>query len=86
MGNMIFSKRFDNQENIGAEGEKRIFAEHMYKGPLKLGDPTYRGLSKMEEDPLIPQRMRDTARTQLCTPEFNKFRECSKAEVWHELQ
>ena len=58
MGNALFSKRFE--ETVETEGqpkpEKRIFPPHMYNGPLKLGDPYYRGLSKMEEDPMIPQR------------------------------
>ena len=58
MGNAIFSKRFDtNVENEDqTKKEKRIFPPHMYNGPLKLGDPYYRGMSKMEEDPMIPQR------------------------------
>ena len=58
MGNAIFSKRFDtNVENEDqSKKEKRIFPPHMYNGPLKLGDPYYRGMSKMEEDPMIPQR------------------------------
>ena len=34
----------------------------------------------MEEDPLIPQRMRDITRTQLCTDEVRAFSECSKRE------
>ena len=58
MGNALFSKRFEG--TVETEGqhqpEKRIFPNHMYNGPLKLGDPYYRGLSKMEEDPMIPQR------------------------------
>ena len=60
MGNALISKRFDTDKNIRPEDEtkteKRIFPTHMYNGPLKLGDPYYRGLSKMEEDPMIPQR------------------------------
>ena len=34
----------------------------MYGGPRGLGDPNYRELSRMEEDPMIPQRMRDITR------------------------
>ena len=45
---------------------------------MGLGDPNYRELSKMEEDPMIPQRMRDITRTQLCIPEVKAFSECSK--------
>jgi len=60
--------------------EYRVFPEHRYGGPKGLGDPTYRGLSKMEEDPLIPQRMRDISRTQLCIDEVDKFSECAKRE------
>ena len=55
-----------------------MFKQHMYGGPKGLGDPTYRELSKMEEDPMIPQRMRDITRTQLCIPEVRAFSECSK--------
>ena len=32
-----------------------MFKQHMYGGPKGLGDPNYRELSKMEEDPMIPQ-------------------------------
>ena len=55
-----------------------MFKQHMYGGPKGLGDPNYRELSKMEEDPMIPQRMRDITRTQLCIPEVRAFSECSK--------
>ena len=55
-----------------------MFKQHMYGGPMGLGDPNYRELSKMEEDPMIPQRMRDITRTQLCIPEVRAFSECSK--------
>ena len=55
---MIFSKRVE--DSLGSENnqkvEHRIFPKHMYGGPKQLGDPYYRGLSKMEEDPMIPQR------------------------------
>ena len=60
------------------KSEYRIFKQHMYGGPKGLGDPNYRELSKMEEDPMIPQRMRDITRTQLCTDEVRAFAECSK--------
>ena len=58
MGNALFSKRFDThvETEDKPKAEKRIFPSHMYNGPLKLGDPYYRGMSKMEEDPMIPQR------------------------------
>ena len=58
MGNALISKRFetDTRPEDESKTEKRIFPSHMYNGPLKLGDPYYRGLSKMEEDPMIPQR------------------------------
>ena len=58
MGNALFSKRFDADVETESKqkSEKRIFPSHMYNGPMKLGDPYYRGLSKMEEDPMIPQR------------------------------
>ena len=39
-----------------------------------------RDLSKMEEDPMIPQRMRDITRTQLCVDTVREFSECSKRE------
>lgn len=34
----------------------------------------------MEEDPMIPQRMRDITRTQLCVDTVREFAECSKRE------
>ncbi len=51
------------------------------QGPLHLGDPSYRGLSKMEEDPLITQRLRDNARTSLCKPHTDRFSKCAKERV-----
>jgi len=39
-----------------------------------------RDLSRMEEDPMVPQRMRDITRTQLCTEEVRAFSECSRRE------
>ena len=66
------------QESGSKKAEYRVFKQHMYGGPKGLGDPTYRELSKMEEDPMIPQRMRDITRTQLCIPEVRAFSECSK--------
>merc|ERR1712032_918044 len=50
----------------------------MYGGPKGLGDPYYREMSKMEEDPMIPQRMRDTTRSQLCRDVVADFANCSK--------
>ena len=41
----------------------------------------FRGLSKMEEDPMIPQRMRDTIRTQICTAEAAAINDCGKEMV-----
>ena len=54
----------------------------MYGGPKGLGDPNYRELSKMEEDPLIPQRMRDITRTQLCVPEVEKYPEFGTTDLF----
>ena len=48
------------------------------QGPLKLGDPFYRGLTKMETDPMLPARMRDTARSELCTDVVKAFTECTQ--------
>ena len=100
---MIFNRRLgtasddSDQPESNQRAEYRVFKQHMYGGPMGLGDPTYRSLiaqyklilvshwsiysrelSKMEEDPLIPQRMRDITRTQLCRPEVRAFAECSK--------
>merc|ERR1712049_33023 len=71
MGNMLMNKRIEetilggnaNSSSRKEEGEDqssdyRILPKHMYGGPKGLGDPMFRGLSKMEEDPMIPQRMR----------------------------
>ena len=65
-------------DDSGKKTEYRIFKQHMYGGPMGLGDPNYRDLSKMEEDPMIPQRMRDITRTQLCRDLVREFSECSK--------
>ncbi len=46
-----------------------------------MGDPNYRGLSKMELDPLITQRLRDNARTSLCQEHVQAFAKCSKDSV-----
>merc|ERR1712111_165215 len=80
MGNMLFNERVKDDIGLAAGGhgsqekqkrvEHRIFPDHMYTGPLKLGDPYYRGLTKMETDPMLPARMRDTARSELCTEFF----------------
>jgi len=58
--------------------EHRIHPSHMYTGPLKLGDPYYRGLSKMENDPMLPARMRDTARSELCQESVREFSACTQ--------
>ncbi len=58
-------------------GEMRVFQKHMYGGPLGLGDPNYRGLSKMEEDPLITNRARDISRSFLCDEAGRKLAECA---------
>eukprot|EP00096_Caligus_rogercresseyi_P012368 TRINITY_DN514_c0_g1_i1.p1 TRINITY_DN514_c0_g1~~TRINITY_DN514_c0_g1_i1.p1 ORF type:complete len:194 (+),score=66.77 TRINITY_DN514_c0_g1_i1:114-695(+) len=82
MGNMLFSKRLTEEESSSAQnkpaGEMRLLPAHMYNGPLSLGDPTYRGLSRMEEDPLVPQRMREILRTIHCLEDSKKFEECGK--------
>eukprot|EP00088_Acartia_fossae_P064915 TRINITY_DN79962_c0_g1_i1.p1 TRINITY_DN79962_c0_g1~~TRINITY_DN79962_c0_g1_i1.p1 ORF type:complete len:204 (+),score=28.13 TRINITY_DN79962_c0_g1_i1:28-612(+) len=92
MGNMIFNdrvmggdKKYNFDDYMHSNGieekvvrERRIFPQHMYGGPKGLGDPKYRDLSKMEEDPLLPQRMRDISRTQLCAREYEDFCNCSK--------
>ena len=58
--------------------EYRMLPSHMYGGPKGFGDPTFRGMSKMEEDPLIPQRMRDIARTQMCDDFAHAYNMCGK--------
>jgi len=75
--------KYSREHNVSEKEihvERRIFPQHRYGGPQGLGDPNYRGLSKMEEDPLIPQRMRDISRTQLCTSEYEEFCACSKEQ------
>merc|ERR1711973_1018446 len=84
LGNMLFNERVKDDMGLGEDQEKakkvehRIFPEHMYTGPLKLGDPFYRGLTKMETDPMLPARMRDTARSELCTDVVKSFTECTQ--------
>ena len=48
---------------------------------MKLGDPYYRGLSKMELDPLITQRIRDNARLDMCHNLMAEFAKCNKENV-----
>ena len=67
-----------HDESNYKKSEYRIFKQHMYGGPKGLGDPNYRELSKMEEDPMIPQRMRDITRTQLCRDQVKAFADCSR--------
>ena len=38
-------------------------------------------MTKMEEDPLIPQRMRDIARTQMCDEFASAYNLCGKDQV-----
>jgi len=90
MGNMIFNRRLGTASEEegslvhdvpgGKKTEYRVFKQHMYGGVKGLGDSTYRGLSKMEEDPMLPQRMRDITRTQLCVEMVKDFSECSRRE------
>ncbi|XP_043577683.1 COX assembly mitochondrial protein homolog [Bombus pyrosoma] len=47
-------------------------------GPLNLGDPDDKHLRKVEKDVLIPQRMRDKAKTEKCVAEVARFSECCK--------
>merc|ERR1712122_465117 len=87
MGNMLMNKRVEetilggsttNNESEEQSSDYRILPKHMYGGPKGLGDPMFRGLSKMEEDPMIPQRMRDTIRTQICIAEAAAINDCGK--------
>ena len=53
-----------------------------------MGDPYYRGLSKMETDPMITQRMRDISRT-LCKEAGDTLQECGKKHglmLWYHCQ
>merc|ERR1711878_174789 len=50
----------------------------MYTGPLKLGDPNFRGLLKREQDPLITQRMRECATRELCKNFRLAVNDCGK--------
>ena len=52
-----------------------------FQGPKGLGDPNYRGLSKMENDPMVTQRMRDIARTAICKEYSDEFVKCSNVAV-----
>jgi len=45
-------------------------------GPKGLGDPFDRSLNKQEEDPLIPQRKMDIARTVLCREVAKEYDDC----------
>ncbi|XP_045478126.1 COX assembly mitochondrial protein homolog [Harmonia axyridis] len=45
-------------------------------GPLGLGDPDDTFLRKVEKEVLIPQKMRDKAKTEKCIEEVKNFTEC----------
>ncbi|XP_017890345.1 COX assembly mitochondrial protein homolog [Ceratina calcarata] len=47
-------------------------------GPHDLGDPDDKSLRKVEKDVLIPQIMRDRAKTEKCVQEVEEFTECCK--------
>ena len=38
-------------------------------------------MSKMEEDPLVTQRMRDIARTQMCDSQASAYNKCGGEQV-----
>ena len=46
-----------------------------------MGDPNYRGMSNLERDPMIPQRMREIVRSQLCVELADAFNQCGKEAV-----
>ena len=46
-----------------------------------MGDPDYRGMSNLERDPMIPQRMREIVRSQLCVELADAFNQCGKEAV-----
>ena len=84
MGNALMGEK-SSKESLAPSGPNMDEIRQrrnaiMNGGPLGLGDPFYRGLSKMEEDPVIPQRMRDIIRTVYCLPEKDAFNECTARE------
>lgn len=84
MGNMLINKRVEetifsgpqDDEDQSKKKEYRMLPKHMYGGPKGNGDPNFRGMSKMEEDPLVTQRMRDIARTQMCDSHASAYNKC----------
>ncbi|XP_076160415.1 COX assembly mitochondrial protein homolog [Ptiloglossa arizonensis] len=48
-------------------------------GPHNLGDPDDKTLRKVEEEILIPQKMRDKAKNEKCIEEVKEFSNCCKA-------
>ncbi|KAK9506346.1 hypothetical protein O3M35_008301 [Rhynocoris fuscipes] len=49
------------------------------KGPHGLGDPEDRSLRKVELEVVIPQKMREKARSEKCSAEVEDFNQCCLA-------
>ena len=60
----------DGKEVEAKKGEMRVLPAHYYGGPQGLGDPNYRGLSKMEKDPLVTSRCKEIARMMVCVEAY----------------
>ena len=87
---MIFNKRVEERLTGQSDDktEYRVLPQHMYGGPKGMGDPNFRGLGKMEEDPLITNRIRDISRIHLCPEATDEFNKCAARYVSpdHHLQ
>ncbi|XP_015126920.1 COX assembly mitochondrial protein homolog [Diachasma alloeum] len=70
-------KKNETAEKQG-KSVRGVLSPKFTAGPHGLGDPDDRSLRKLEKQVLIPQKVRDKARTEKCTEEVKAFTECGK--------
>ncbi|XP_063972819.1 COX assembly mitochondrial protein homolog [Diachasmimorpha longicaudata] len=58
---------------------KGVLSPKFSAGPHGLGDPDDKSLRKLEKQVVIPQKVRDKARTEKCVEEVKALTECGKA-------
>ncbi|XP_076233212.1 COX assembly mitochondrial protein homolog [Calliopsis andreniformis] len=58
--------------------EHTVLPAKLGGGPHNLGDPNDKSLRKVEKEVLIPQKMRDKARTEKCSEVVKEFSDCCK--------
>lgn len=58
------------------EVQYSVLSPKFSQGPHNLGDPNDTSLRRVEKDVLIPQLMREKARTEKCQTEVKEFSKC----------